>query len=118
NQFGNHHHGGGLIGGLAGGGSLGGYGGSTGSSSCRRWCRTPQGQAYCCEEANQPLQAAVLKQGYCPPVRPQCPPTRGFLPPRQCSSDGGCAGYDKCCFDVCLQHHTCKPPINNGYGRR
>merc|ERR1711970_311347 len=94
-----------------GGGHIGGGGGS---ASCRRWCRTPQGQAYCCEGANEPISAAVTKQGQCPPVRPSCPPTRFGQPPRTCSSDGGCAGYDKCCFDTCLQHHTCKPPIGLG----
>merc|ERR1739842_222316 len=86
------------------------------SASCRRWCRTPQGQAYCCEGGNEPLTAAVTKPGQCPPVRPSCPPTRNFGPPRTCSSDGACGGLDKCCFDTCLQHHTCKPPI--GFGRR
>merc|ERR1712033_134974 len=90
--------------------------GGGGSASCRRWCRTPQGQAYCCEGANEPISAAITKQGQCPPVRPSCPPTRFGQPPRQCSSDGGCAGFDKCCFDTCLQHHTCKPPI--GLGRK
>merc|ERR1712179_345862 len=94
-----------------GGGVIGGGGGS---ASCRRWCHTPQGQAYCCEGANEPISAAVTKQGQCPPVRPSCPPTRFGQPPRTCSSDGGCGGYDKCCFDTCLQHHTCKPPIGLG----
>merc|ERR1712212_684242 len=88
----------------------------SGSSSCRRWNRTPQGQAYCAEGANEPLTAAITKQGQCPPVRPSCPPTRNFGPPRTCSSDGACPNFDKCCFDTCLQHHTCKPPI--GLGRR
>merc|ERR1712106_544118 len=83
-------------------------------ASCRRWCRTPQGQAYCCESANEQITAAITKQGQCPPVRPSCPPTRFGQPPRQCSSDGACGGYDKCCFDTCLQHHTCKPPIGAG----
>merc|ERR1712179_470538 len=59
-------------GGVIGGGVIGGGGGS---ASCRRWCRTPQGQAYCCEGANEPISAAVTKQGQCPPVRPSCPPT-------------------------------------------
>merc|ERR1712142_913979 len=27
-------------------------------SSCRYWCRTPEGQAYCCENVNQPQSAA------------------------------------------------------------
>merc|ERR1712142_1190713 len=104
------------VGGFPGGIGGGVVGGGGGSASCRRWCRTPQGQAYCCEGANEPISAAVTKQGQCPPVRPSCPPTRFGQPPRTCSSDGGCAGLDKCCFDTCLQHHTCKPPI--GFGRK
>merc|ERR1711970_488101 len=110
--------GGGINTGFPGVGGVGGgvIGGGGGSASCRRWCRTPQGQAYCCEGANEPISAAVTKQGQCPPVRPSCPPTRFGQPPRQCSSDGGCVGLDKCCFDTCLQHHTCKPPI--GLGRK
>merc|ERR1712121_202795 len=106
--------GGGINTGFPGVGVGGGVVGGGGSASCRRWCRTPQGQAYCCEGANEPISAAVTKQGQCPPVRPSCPPTRFGQPPRTCSSDGGCAGYDKCCFDTCLQHHTCKPPIGLG----
>merc|ERR1719339_366560 len=88
NQFGNNPFGGRPIGGGSigfGGGGFnngfgggvnpglgGGFGGGLGggaSASCRRWCRTPQGQAYCCESANEPISAAVLKPGQCPPVR-------------------------------------------------
>merc|ERR1712142_142387 len=78
---GGHHHGGGFNqGGFGGGFNQGGFGGGFnqggfqggnvggGSASCRRWCRTPQGQAYCCEGANEPISAAVTKQGQCPPV--------------------------------------------------
>merc|ERR1712179_491357 len=65
-------HGGGVIGGGVIGGGGGVIGGGGGSASCRRWCRTPQGQAYCCEGANEPISAAVTKQGQCPPVRPSC----------------------------------------------
>lgn len=84
-------------------------------STCRYWCRTPQGQAYCCENSNQaPSFAGVVKPGQCPPVRPVCPNTRSFLPPATCSNDGACGGFDKCCFDTCLQEHVCKPPIQFG----
>jgi len=88
-----------------------------GSSSCRYWCRSPQNQYYCCEGQNQQIGGGQVgtKQGFCPPVRPSCPPTRIHGPPRQCSNDYACTGVDKCCFDTCLQHHTCKPP--QGYGR-
>merc|ERR1712198_720707 len=98
--------------GVGGVGGLGGvYGGSSGS--CRYWCRTPQGQAYCCEGGNEVASLPTVKPGQCPPVRPQCPPTRaGFRPPQQCSNDSRCPGQEKCCFDTCLQHHTCKAPIS------
>ena len=107
---------GGGFGGLGGG--FGGFGGNTGfnrPASCRYWCRTPQGQVYCCEGANQQQSFVGFKPGRCPPVRPVCPPTRNFGPPSSCSNDGSCAGVDKCCFDTCLQQHTCKAPF--GFGR-
>jgi len=85
------------------------------SSGCRYWCRTPQGQAYCCEGTNQSQSFVGVKPGNCPPVRPVCPPTRNFGPPSPCSNDGSCSGVDKCCFDTCLQQHTCKAPL--GFGR-
>ncbi|CAL4140811.1 unnamed protein product [Meganyctiphanes norvegica] len=103
----------GSIGGV-GVGSVGGLGSGHGSSgSCRYWCRTPQGQAYCCEGGNEVASLPTVKPGQCPPVRPQCPPTRlGFRPPQQCSNDSRCPGVEKCCSDTCLQHHTCKAPIS------
>merc|ERR1712002_274288 len=87
-------------------------------ASCRYWCRTPQGQAYCCEDGARPPSVVTVKPGRCPPVRPTCPPVRNFGgPPQTCSNDGSCAGYDKCCFDTCLQEHVCKPPHNpNPFG--
>lgn len=84
-------------------------------SSCRFWCKNPQGQAYCCENAHQAETPVFTKAGLCPPVRPSCPPTRSFGPPNTCSNDGACGGVDKCCFDTCLQEHICKPP--RGIGR-
>ncbi|KAK7071072.1 hypothetical protein SK128_015588 [Halocaridina rubra] len=103
------------IGGLGGfnPGGIGGIGGI--SQTCRYWCRTPQGQAYCCEDNNQPQGPVGVKPGYCPPVRPVCPPIRNFAPPLTCSNDYACSGYDKCCFDTCLQEHVCKPP-SQGFG--
>merc|ERR1712243_461148 len=63
------HHGTGGIGGIGGigeigggiggiGGRIGGIGGGIGgavggSSTCRYWCKNPQGQAYCCENNAQ-----------------------------------------------------------------
>ncbi|CAL4198188.1 unnamed protein product [Meganyctiphanes norvegica] len=103
---------GGSFGSNLGGGFGGGSSHGSSSGSCRYWCRTPQGQAYCCEGGNQPVSRPTVKPGQCPPVRPQCPPTRGFRPPSQCSNDSRCPGSEKCCFDTCLQHHTCKPPTS------
>nr|QOL09968.1 type IIb crustin cruIIb-3 [Penaeus vannamei] len=102
-------HGGGSVA-IVGGGSGGGYGGGSGAS-CRAWCKTPQNQAYCCEDSSEPITIPVVKPGSCPPVRPQCPPVRsGYRPPNQCSNDSKCPGYEKCCYDTCLKHHTCKAP--------
>merc|ERR1711872_759545 len=58
--FGLGNLGGGLghrgIGGVGGIGGIGGIGGAVGgSSTCRYWCKNPQGQAYCCEGNNQPM---------------------------------------------------------------
>ncbi|XP_068244841.1 uncharacterized protein [Palaemon carinicauda] len=92
-----------------------GFGSVAPPSTCRYWCRTPQGQAYCCENINQPQSFVGVKPGFCPPVRPVCPPVRSFQPPVTCSNDGSCGGVDKCCFDTCLQEHVCKPP--QGFGR-
>jgi len=104
----------GVGGGYGIGGGLGGVGGvGSSSGSCRYWCRTPQGQSYCCESGQDLPTLPSVKPGQCPPVRPQCPPTRaGFRPPAQCSNDSRCPGAEKCCFDTCLQHHTCKLPTS------
>ncbi|XP_068230682.1 uncharacterized protein [Palaemon carinicauda] len=106
------------------GGDFGGHGGGFGgvnpgfgggaSQTCRRWCRTPEGQAYCCESNNEPDTLPFVKPGQCPPVRPQCPPVRNFAPPQTCSNDSKCGGVDKCCFDRCLEEHVCKPPVGSG----
>ncbi|XP_064099724.1 uncharacterized protein LOC135210791 [Macrobrachium nipponense] len=93
----------------------GGFGGV--SNTCRRWCRTPEGQAYCCETNDEPDTLPFVKPGVCPPVRPQCPPVRSFAPPQTCSNDSKCGGVDKCCFDRCLEEHVCKPPVgSSGFG--
>nr|QIE09215.1 re-crustin [Rimicaris exoculata] len=105
------------------GGGFPGQGGGFpgGSSSCKYWCRTPENQAYCCENGNQaqrPTPRPTIRPGICPPVRPQCPPTRFGGPPQTCSSDSSCTNNytDKCCFDRCLEEHVCKPPQQN-FGR-
>ncbi|XP_076040758.1 uncharacterized protein LOC143025114 [Oratosquilla oratoria] len=80
-------------------------------ATCRYWCKTPEGQAYCCDIGNRPPGPVTVKPGFCPPVRPVCPPVRSFPgPPITCSNDGSCGGADKCCFDRCLKEHVCKAP--------
>ncbi|XP_063602395.1 uncharacterized protein LOC134778534 isoform X1 [Penaeus indicus] len=102
-------HGGGLFGGgIHGGSGIIGGGISNGPSECRYWCKTPEGQAYCCETVHEPETPVGTKPLDCPQVRPTCPRFHG--PPTTCSNDYKCAGLDKCCFDRCLGEHVCKPP--------
>merc|ERR1719206_477619 len=49
------------LSGSVGAGLGGGYGGSSSSGSCRYWCRTPQGQAYCCEGGNEVASLPTVK---------------------------------------------------------
>ncbi|XP_027208050.2 uncharacterized protein [Penaeus vannamei] len=101
-------HGGGIHGGFHGGSGIIGAGISNGPSECRYWCKTPEGQAYCCETVHEPETPVGTKPLDCPQVRPTCPRFHG--PPTTCSNDYKCAGLDKCCFDRCLGEHVCKPP--------
>ncbi|CAL4102080.1 unnamed protein product, partial [Meganyctiphanes norvegica] len=50
----------------------GGFGGDA-SQSCRRWCCTGQGQAYCCESATNLLLSSSLASAL-PSVLPAHPP--------------------------------------------
>ncbi|XP_066973251.1 uncharacterized protein [Macrobrachium rosenbergii] len=95
--------------GIGPGGIFPGGPGSVPPATCRYWCRTPQGQAYCCEGIDEPEGPVGVKIGSCPRVRPQCPPVRTFGPPSPCSNDFKCFGSDKCCYDICLEQHVCKP---------
>ncbi|XP_063602394.1 chaperone protein DnaJ-like [Penaeus indicus] len=102
-------HGSGIHGGgIHGGSAIIGGGIANGPSQCRYWCKTPEGQAYCCETVHEPETPVGTKPLTCPQVRPTCPRFHG--PPTTCSNDYKCAGLDKCCFDRCLGEHVCKPP--------
>ncbi|XP_066973308.1 uncharacterized protein [Macrobrachium rosenbergii] len=79
-------------------------------ATCKHWCRAPRGQAYCCEGVQEPEGPVGIKPGNCPRVRNVCPPVRTFSPPNPCSNDYRCFGSNKCCYDVCLKEHVCKPP--------
>merc|ERR1719315_114390 len=112
-------HGGFNQGGFGGGfAHNGGFGGKPGArpAQCRNWCKTPEGQAYCCETNNQPITPDSHRGGQCPPVRDVCP-VRGFGgPPQGCSKHGDCVHGNRCCYDRCLQEHVCKQALGV-YGR-
>ncbi|KAK4314666.1 hypothetical protein Pmani_014050 [Petrolisthes manimaculis] len=77
---------------------------------CRYTCKDPEGKVYCCRFGDDEIITPTgPKPGSCPPVRQKCP-ERGFFDPSVCSHDSICPGSQKCCYDRCLEHHTCKPP--------
>lgn len=46
---------------------------------------------------------------HCPPLRTHCPRTHDwYMPPISCDADADCDKGEKCCYDVCLEHKTCK----------
>ncbi|XP_015112698.1 uncharacterized protein LOC107038232 [Diachasma alloeum] len=45
----------------------------------------------------------------CPPARSVCPRSWNFDPPKLCDSDKACGPWEKCCYDICLDHKACKP---------
>ncbi|CAL4157250.1 unnamed protein product [Meganyctiphanes norvegica] len=62
-----------------------------------------------------PLEPVVFpnpsydKSGRCPPIRSECPSVR--FGPVTCLEDAQCPAQDKCCYDTCLEHKVCKPPL-------
>ncbi|XP_076761426.1 uncharacterized protein LOC143429636 [Xylocopa sonorina] len=48
---------------------------------------------------------------HCPPLRVHCPRSNDWhsSPPISCHDDEDCHGWEMCCYDVCLEHKTCKP---------
>ncbi|XP_018011776.1 uncharacterized protein LOC108669002 [Hyalella azteca] len=80
---------------------------------CRYWCLGPHGEPYCCESTKDPISTRVgVKTGHCPTVRSVCPEAHGRRrSPRTCSSDFSCPADEKCCLDICIGRHVCKPPI-------
>ncbi|KAK3880310.1 hypothetical protein Pcinc_015199 [Petrolisthes cinctipes] len=79
-------------------------------AGCRYTCKDPQGKVYCCRFGDDEIITPTgPKPGTCPPIRPVCP-ERVHFDPSVCSHDSICPGTQKCCYDTCLEHHTCKPP--------
>ncbi|XP_047486628.1 uncharacterized protein LOC125037512 [Penaeus chinensis] len=83
------------------------------SSACRYYCRTPEDVAYCCD-GGKDYRHPETHDGDCPEVRSSCP-RFGTNRPDVCPHDGACAPHSKCCFDVCLGHHTCKLAVTPTY---
>ncbi|XP_076051103.1 uncharacterized protein LOC143031311 [Oratosquilla oratoria] len=113
-----HNHGGHVVGGghhvvgggheVGGGGHVGGHPGVFPGRPCKNYCKNEYSNKYeCCDH---------IRPGQCPPVRSVCPLSDTFQPPNPCFNDDDCYGeQDKCCFDTCLGHKTCKP-IQPTYG--
>ncbi|KAK1130690.1 hypothetical protein K0M31_018804 [Melipona bicolor] len=47
---------------------------------------------------------------HCPPLRAHCARTYDWLspPPILCNDDKDCDKWEKCCYDICLEHKICK----------
>lgn len=105
--------------------------------SCKYWCKTGNHHYYCCPSGKSeswsehswhsfffpwfwpgidephvehPWHEMITRwasKKHCPPLRPHCPRTYEW-PPELCHSDDECDKGQKCCYDVCLEHKTCK----------
>uniref|UniRef100_W6MEW2 Crustin-like-3 protein n=1 Tax=Pagurus bernhardus TaxID=174397 RepID=W6MEW2_PAGBR len=81
---------------------------------CDHWCKAPGDRTYCC--------GPHVEGGPHPPVEDRpigCPSSIGcpFYPrggPTLCPHDGFCLPRHKCCYDACLEHHTCQRPDYQG----
>ncbi|XP_066974507.1 uncharacterized protein [Macrobrachium rosenbergii] len=83
------------------------------SYACLYTCLTPNNEKYCCDSNLDKLIPPETHPGTCPITRPECPDVRtGTETPRLCPHDGLCDKTSKCCYDVCLEHHVCKPVLN------
>ncbi|XP_076051090.1 uncharacterized protein LOC143031307 [Oratosquilla oratoria] len=107
-----HNHGGHVVGGnhpVVGGGHVGGHHGVD-DYDYEYSVESEYSFAYeygCCDH---------VRPGQCPPARSVCPLSDTFRPPNPCYNDDDCFGRrDKCCFDTCLGHKTCKP-VQPSYG--
>nr|UCR17160.1 crustin 164 [Rimicaris sp.] len=78
---------------------------------CLYWCKRPNKSVYCCgtDPYTDYGNPSSIHGGFCPQYAAECPHTRGFAAPQVCPFDGFCQRTSKCCYDTCLDHHTCKP---------
>ncbi|KAL7295564.1 hypothetical protein TKK_0011204 [Trichogramma kaykai] len=59
-------------------------------------------------EEEEVVEEEVKKS--CPEIRPSCPRSiYEWSKPKPCDGDDECDGHlEKCCYDVCLEHKSCK----------
>nr|XP_045614707.1 uncharacterized protein LOC123768291 isoform X2 [Procambarus clarkii] len=93
---------------------VGVFGGPERPDGCNYYCRKPagpnKGENYCCGPEGLPIKREQHHRGSCAPPLKQCTGRfAAFAKPRLCPHDGHCSRDEKCCFDTCLDHHTCKP---------
>ncbi|XP_068217655.1 uncharacterized protein [Palaemon carinicauda] len=80
---------------------------------CVHWCTNPiTNSKYCCNDGTGIQHPIEDRLGECPEHRQFCPRDGVTSGPALCAHDGYCSNPEsKCCWDTCLQHHTCKPAI-------
>ncbi|KAK7066981.1 hypothetical protein SK128_004326 [Halocaridina rubra] len=72
--------------------------------TCYYWCRTNEGQPYCCESDTQNPHVPLIKTGKCPAT---CPAQED----KPCRLDSDCQVGDKCCINPCSpQERVCRAP--------
>lgn len=107
------------------------------AKSCKYWCRMDN-RYYCCPSGKPDFLSEhgwhafffpwfwfgieephvehpwhdtmkFKQKKHCPPLRAECPRNyEWYKPPEFCESDHECNESEKCCYDVCLDHKTCK----------
>ncbi|CAL4213259.1 unnamed protein product [Meganyctiphanes norvegica] len=78
--------------------------------ACLYWCRTNQGQVYCCESDTQNPNVPIPKPGKCPAECPNEVDQGGDGP--SCRLDVECSGGQKCCINPCdVQTRVCRDPV-------
>ena len=66
--------------------------------------------------AGKPTAPPLVKPGECAPGRPNCLPITVMFPPTTtCVMDKDCPSDEKCCFDICFNHHCCRPPFKQNW---
>ncbi|XP_045614709.1 uncharacterized protein [Procambarus clarkii] len=81
---------------------------------CHTYCVKPEGRhrgsTYCCGPDQVPYLKEEKHRGVCEAPLKRCS-KRPAARTKMCPHDGHCPTNQKCCFDTCLDYHTCKPPL-------